>query len=99
MSIHANELPIPDKAIVDPQARELVRVWAAGGAQQVVLATGLWEDPAAWGLMLVDLMKHVANGYAQSSGQNREQVLARIREGFEAEWESPTDQPEGELVD
>ena len=99
MSTHANELPIPPKASGSPDARELARVWAAAGAQHVSLATGLWEDPAGWGLMLVDLMKHVANAYHQSSGQDQVEILARIKEGFDAEWKSATDQPDGGLVD
>jgi hypothetical protein len=46
----AHELPIPPAAADDADARELVRVWAASGAQHVTIATGVWEDPAAWGL-------------------------------------------------
>jgi hypothetical protein len=70
-------------------------VWAAGGHQHVTLATNLWEDPAAWGIMLVDLAKHVADAYEKTSGQPVAEVLARIRAGFDAEWETATDSPTG----
>jgi hypothetical protein len=93
-----NELPIPPVAQTDPAARELVRVWAASGSLHVTLATGLWSDPAAWGLMLVDLAKHVANSYEKASGQPAAEVLARVRQGFDAEWERPTDSPTGNLL-
>lgn len=86
-----NELPIPPVAQSDSSAREIARVWIADGAQQVSLATGLWPDPGAWGLLLVDLANHVANSYEQSEGRDPAEVLARIRAAFDAEWEAPTD--------
>lgn len=89
------ELPVPPAARVDPAARELVRVWAAGGVQHVSLEIGLWPDPAAWGLLLVDLARHVANAYERTQGQHASDVLARIKEAFDTEWEAPTDSPTG----
>ena len=56
-----SELHIPDAAKKDSNAFEILRIWIAGGSQHVSLKTGVWEDPAAWGLMLADLAKHVAN--------------------------------------
>jgi hypothetical protein len=90
-------LPIPPPANSDPEARELVRVWAAANAQHVSIATGLWKDPAAWGLALVDLARHVARTYAQTDGRREADVLRRIRVGFDAEWSSPTDTPSGRV--
>ena len=89
------ELPVPSAAIADASARELARVWAAGGEQHVSLAAGLWTDPGAWGLLLVDLARHVANAYEQTEGRDRAEVLARIRDAFDAEWQTPTDSPTG----
>ena len=89
------ELPVPPAAVADESATELARAWAAQGRQHVSLAAEAWEDPAAWGIMLVDLARHVARAYEQTQGQTFESALARIREGFDAEWESPTDEPTG----
>lgn len=90
---HANELPVPSAAANDERALELARVWAAGGKQHVALATQIWDDPASWGIMLVDLARHVANAYgASASGMTREAVLERIKVGFDAEWSHPTDE-------
>ncbi len=91
------ELLIPHAAATDPRAVELARIWAAEGKQHVSLATGLWEDPAAWGMMLVDLAHHIANAYAKTEGRSAVDVLARIRVGFDAEWDNPTDVPTGNL--
>jgi Domain of unknown function (DUF5076) len=60
-----NELLIPDAAERDPNSFELLRVWVANRGQQVSLRVGVWPDPAAWGVMLCDLMQHIANAYQQ----------------------------------
>ena len=89
---HPHELRIPDAVSADAaRATELARVWAAGGKLHVALATGLWEDPASWGIMLVDLARHVANAYvATTDGLDRDGVLERIKAGFDAEWSQAT---------
>ncbi|MBI5544540.1 MAG: DUF5076 domain-containing protein [Deltaproteobacteria bacterium] len=69
---------------------ELVRIWIVDGGQEIVLSQHLWRDPASWGLMLADLARHVAKAYEREGG-NEEEVLARIKLAFEAEWRSPTD--------
>jgi hypothetical protein len=86
----AKELPIPDEARKDNNARELVRIWAASNEQHVSLATGLWDDPAAWGIMLVDLARHAAATYIADSEEGRAAILRRMREGFDAEWDHIT---------
>jgi hypothetical protein len=86
-----HELPIPPAALKDAKSRELVRVWAASGKQHVSLATGLWDDPATWGIMLVDVARHLARAYEQTRGMDRDKALARIREGMDAEWSEDTD--------
>ncbi|QDT00592.1 DUF5076 domain-containing protein [Adhaeretor mobilis] len=95
ITTHNNQLPIPNPVEADAKARELLRVWAGGGKQHVALATGLWKDPANWGIMLVDLAKHLARAYEQTDNLDQAQSLARIKAGFDAEWNSATDNPEG----
>jgi hypothetical protein len=92
-------LQIPPAAEADPNSRELLRVWAASGKQHVTLATGLWDDPAAWGIMLVDLAKHIANAYELTGDRTAAAALSRIKSGFVVEWQNSTDEPFGELVD
>ena len=88
------ELKIPDAAKADPNAIEILRIWLSGGSQHVSLKTGVWDDPAAWGLMLADLARHVANAYA-ADGADREETLRRVAHGFQIEMDSPTDEPRG----
>ena len=86
-----NELQIPEPAKRDPNSFELLRVWVANKSQHVSLRVGTWEDPAAWGIMLNDLMQHIANAYHQDQGFDRIQTLKRIKAGLEAELSFPTE--------
>lgn len=62
-----DQLLIPDAAKRDPKSLELLRVWIADNNQHVSLRTGVWDDPAEWGLMLADLARHIVNTYEQDA--------------------------------
>ena len=89
------QLRIPSEASSARQAVELARVWAIDGAQHVSLRADAWPDPAAWGLMLVDLARHIANSYEQSGSMSSGDALKRIRNAFDVEWSTPSDEPTG----
>jgi len=85
------ELPIPPAVAQDPLAREIVRLWDMGsGAHEFVLNPGLFGDTTHWGVMLVDLARHVANAYVEMGQMDEAAALARIKQSFEQEWRSPT---------
>jgi hypothetical protein len=85
------ELNPPPIAVAQPKSVEVLRVWAVpDGPQQVTLITQ-WDDPGAWGLMLVDVARHAAQAYARD-GVDRARALARIKELFDSERSSPTTQ-------
>ncbi len=89
-------LRIPLAAMRDPRSLEVLRVWIANGEQHVALVFGMWEDPAAWGLLLADLARHIADAHAQQDGSvDAEDFLEQIRAGLEAELDSPTDEVSG----
>jgi len=83
-----HEMPIPPPVDGSSPALEIARVWAADGELHVALAPNAWADPAAWGIMLVDLARHVARAYEQAGAMSQAQALARLREGFDSEWAS-----------
>ncbi|MCX6608329.1 MAG: DUF5076 domain-containing protein [Acidobacteria bacterium] len=89
------ELDPPPLATRNAEAVAVLRVWASSGhAQEVVLKT-TWKDAGAWGLMLADIARHVANAY-EAEGHDRAEVLERIRQLFDEEFADPTDEP-GEI--
>ena len=72
-------------------------MWIADRDQHISLRTGIWDDPAAWGIMLADLAKHVADAYQQEKGFDRCRSLRRIKAALDAEWVTPTDEPSGQI--
>ncbi len=89
----------PPAAQRDKAAFELLRVWVAEQGQHVSLRSGTWEDPFAWGIVLADLARHIVNAESMHKKNiDKDTYLERILEGFHAEIESPTDEPEGEIT-
>jgi hypothetical protein len=89
------ELAIPPVVRDDPASIEVLRAWVAHGGQHVSLNISVWRDPFVWGMFLVDLARHLANAYMQESGVEFDETLVRIKDGFLAEINSPTDFPRG----
>jgi hypothetical protein len=88
----------PPAATRDKASFELLRVWVAEQGQHVSLRPGTWEDPFAWGIVLADLARHIVNAESiHRKGLDKDAFLERVLEGFHAEIESPTDEPEGEI--
>jgi hypothetical protein len=88
---NVNELNPPPLALENSNAVEVMRVWTAPGEGPHVTLRTTWDDPAAWGVMLVDIARHAANAYAKD-GTSREKALAQIKALFDAEWKDPTDE-------
>ncbi|HEY4009176.1 MAG TPA: DUF5076 domain-containing protein, partial [Acidobacteriaceae bacterium] len=93
------QLDPPSAATRDSAAFELLRVWIAEQGQHVSLRSGVWEDPFAWGIVLADLARHIVHAESLARKDlDQEGFLKRMLEGFQAEIESPTDDPEGDLT-
>ena len=91
-------LAIPEAAQRDKASFEVMRLWIAEAGQHVSIRSGAWEDPFAWGIVLADLARHVALAHQlQSQAVDPEAFLNRLLEGFQAEIDNPTDEPEGEV--
>ncbi|MHB1023011.1 MAG: DUF5076 domain-containing protein [Acidobacteriaceae bacterium] len=88
----------PPAAQRDKAAFELLRVWIAEEGQHVSLRAGVWDDPAAWGMMLADLARHIVNAHAQQNKKlNSDAFLQQLREGFDEELDNPTEDVEGDV--
>jgi hypothetical protein len=80
----------PPPIATQPNAVEVLRVWARPQSPQQLTLRTCWKDPGAWGLLLVDVARHAAQAYARE-GHDAKVALTRIRELLDAEWEFPTD--------
>jgi hypothetical protein len=73
-----DELKIPEGIKDDPNAMEMIRVWIGNKDIHVSMLLGMWEEASnfevdereAWGEMLADLIRHIANGLTQSHDYN-----------------------------
>lgn len=79
-------------------SRQVLDAHVMADGSLVVRLDPMWSDPAAWGLLLVDVARHAARAYAQNGTCPEASALTRIRQGFDAEWDHPTDDPQGSLV-
>ena len=92
-------LAIPPAAQRDKASFEVLRVWIAKQGQHVSIQSGAWDDPFAWGIVLADLARHIALAHTiQNASTDEDAFLARLLEGFQAEIDNPTDEPEGEIT-
>jgi hypothetical protein len=104
MSFHDAQLPIPGEAIVDPKSVEMLRAWIANHALHCSLNIGVWESSPdvderhAWGIVLADVAKHVADAFA-TEGKPRDESIALIRRSFLDELDEPTSASAGDFVD
>lgn len=86
------QLTIPPETAGDDDATEMIRIWLAHNELHVSLLLGMWADAEdaevderdAWGELLSDVIRHIANGLEQSHGWDAGQTVARIREELDA---------------
>lgn len=101
------ELPHPPEIEGDPNATEMIRVWIAHDDLNVSLLLGMYADAAecdvderdAWGEMLSDVVKHIANGLEQSHGWEKAETASRIRDALLAHLRRSDGVVEGEYWD
>jgi hypothetical protein len=95
------QLQIPPNVASDSGATELIRAWASRGGLVCSLNPGSWpqdEAPIAWGILLSDVARHVADAPQQSYGLDKAAVLARMRGVFDTELDRPGADTEGKFV-
>jgi len=83
------ELPIPGGAF-ENQSSEVLRAWVVGNGLQVSLQRG-FEQPHTWGILLVDVARHVSRMYADQGVMSEAEALTAIKLLFDAEWNNMTD--------
>ena len=69
---------------------EVLRAAIVDGGLHVSLRRA-FDDPAAWGVLIADIARHVARIYAAEGEMSEDEVLTNVREIFDAEMETPTD--------
>lgn len=92
------QLDVPEEVRGAPDSTEILRAWVSGGGLVCNLRPTVWKDASAWGIVLADVARHVANALHDARGEEQFPTLQQIRELFNRELDAPTDEPTGRLV-
>jgi hypothetical protein len=99
-----NERTIPDAALRDENAVEMLRVWIAERGLHCSLKVGMYEESSAvketdaWGTILADATRHIADALAKAYAADRKDVVEEIRQRYLAELANPTSPVSGRFV-
>jgi hypothetical protein len=80
----------PPSAITNADAVEVLRAWIVAGDLHVSLQKA-FDDPAVWGVMLVDIARHAARIYAREGDYTEDEAFSKILAIMDAEITNPTD--------
>jgi len=92
------DLPVPGDVAADAKAVEVFRAWVANDGLICAVRPTTWKDPSAWGIVLADAARHVANAIRDEVGDEPSVTVAKIREMFNRELAAPTDEPTGSFT-
>ena len=84
-----HELPVPPDA-QEAGGHEVLRAFVVDGGLSVSLQRA-FDEPQTWGVLLVDLARHVARIYEEETDMSFEDAMREIRSMFEAEWDRSDD--------
>ena len=92
------DLLVPTEVSRDPKAVEVIRAWVANEGLVCALRPTTWADSGAWGIVLADAARHVANALRDETGDDPAATVVKIREMFNRELAEPTDEPTGAFI-
>ena len=100
-----HEAAIPPAAQRDPNSREMLRAWIAERGLHCTIHIGMWEaeksfrEERAWGILLADVARHIANAMHQEYGDPVERTKAELVRAMLDELEMPTSEAKGKFLD
>ena len=104
MAKKVGQLPIPPDAVGDPNSVEMIRAWIANRGLHISLNIGVWRkqgisEEKAWGILLADVIRHVANAIQESEGLDQEDTIRAIKRQLDVELYEPTSPHRGRFVE
>lgn len=98
-----NERPIPEAANRDENSVEMLRAWIAERGLHCSMKVGMYSEMGkseerAWGILLADVTRHIANALFEEHGIEKTKTLTSIRESYLTELSKPTSEVKGKFV-
>jgi hypothetical protein len=99
-----DERPIPEAALRDKDAVEMLRAWIAERQLYCSIKVGMYHKTTdfpeghAWGIILADVTRHVAMAMEARYSADRTQIIQEIRDSYLKELGSPTSEVTGGFV-
>mgnify|MGYP003382056427 CR=1 FL=1 len=98
------ERSIPEAALRDPNSIEMLRVWIAEKKLHCSMKVGMYQETmkvpeeVAWGTILADVARHLANALHEGYGHDKSATLRRISDKFLDEIDKSTSAASGGFV-
>lgn len=99
-----NERPIPEAALLDENSVEMLRVWIANKQLYTSLKVGMYRETMkvpeenAWGRILADAARHIADALEEGYAAKGENSLELIRAAFNKQLDTPSTSVKGGFV-
>jgi hypothetical protein len=95
-------LVIPPAAQRDENAIQMLSAWIAENGLHCTMNVGVWsadghDEPASWGILLADVIRHVANAIESKHGAEAASSVERIVESLLAEIDNPSSEVKGDF--
>jgi uncharacterized protein DUF5076 len=96
----SRECHIPPEALTDPNRRELLRAWVAHGSLHAsFFIPDDWREPAHWGVLLSDVMRHLADAYQKQHGIEFGETIQTIQKEIAVQLDSQTRRVSGDFAE
>ncbi|MHA6909974.1 DUF5076 domain-containing protein [Ralstonia pseudosolanacearum] len=99
-----NERSIPAAALRDQDAVEMLRVWIAEQKLHCSMKVGMYletmdiPEEDAWGVILADVTRHLANAMKSGCSANRDVSIEKIKESYLKELANLKSDADGDFV-
>lgn len=93
-------LSVPPAAQRDEGTVQMLGAWIAEKGLHCSINIGMWQDggqdePAAWGILLSDVIRHIAAAMHDRCGAHKPDTISAIVDSLHAELDEPTSGTEG----
>ena len=93
-------LVIPPAAQGDENSIQMLSAWVAEKGLHCSMNVGMWQEsgqnePRAWGILLADVVRHLANAIQEEYGEPSDETAELIVQSLLREFEEPTSNATG----